>query len=995
MTNYELYIGGRLVDLSEDEKSILFTRQRSEYTNPTIVKNSFTKTVKIPGTKNNNQIFNDLWKLDRIQWDDAYNPSRREPFILLNCGSLVEKGYVKLNDITWDKNFYNYNITLYGELGNILYNLTYKVDPDTYEQTEMTLGDLPLCSEVSGGFDGFSINKEIIVGAWNRLSNPTSTPSVYDTINFCVSYDGVPSANLFDPKKILVSVGSLDQTTRLGNRNCSVQWKNYVPATTRREYVYDEHGQQTTDYVDVTVDAYEEIKKFQVGQFPALYSSEDGSYGTINTAAGSNGFLTTGDHYGLLEMKGDRTTLETRDFRSYLMRPVFKLSKIFDSINVYMQNELGYTLDLSDPFFSTSEYTSTWVTMSMLYELNPDVESGTYFSKKDLFKTTSNPANYLISFCKIYGIYLDVDYVNNKLILTRLPNFFINKTNDLSLNLGNNVKINPLSFDKASYIFKFADGNGEFEKKYKDDYSVTYGSKVVNTGYRFDSSSKEYIEKNVFKEAIDVLEQSIYFKYPYAISGTNVIPWPGMLNDDAELPTYKLFRIADEYGNVSSEDTTDDEMKLVRLLRVGSANVTLENRGYQYADDIYWTGLRKGVWNDGFPKLQLHGADNKSGDFKDVLIHFNGMVQTKYANSLNEAVNASDYSSHKPEVGKMMFHRQSKTGYEYVHYLISDDNQICKSVVGSNCYYDNPSPYDTSYIYVRDKIPSFTRASFNFDVDTDKFPVVYMQNTIEYNILADNASFTARTNYFKTNVAVGDTSIRKGCYMDVTGKIKNNHRYFLIAQVSTETGSTIYDSGNNHYMCPDLVGSTQIAREDYVGNPGFNNARTVSAIVDSGNSGSSITKFFPMTTYKVGVSWNTYMMCVYDMTELGIDYMDNIDDVKAYLGIDPNRAGYLYNMDDILDFSLSRELFVPYSTYTPGIGIYNKYWRRYIADLYDINTRTLEGYAYIENIDDVFRQFYYYDNSLWCLSKVTDWNPENKYCKANFVKINNKLNYLS
>ena len=98
----ELYINNTLVDIdqgSNDSFSILLQKTRTDYTNPTILKNSFTKTVSLPGTDSNNKLFNQIWKLDRTQWKGAFNPSYRSPFLLLENGSLVECGYVKLDSV--------------------------------------------------------------------------------------------------------------------------------------------------------------------------------------------------------------------------------------------------------------------------------------------------------------------------------------------------------------------------------------------------------------------------------------------------------------------------------------------------------------------------------------------------------------------------------------------------------------------------------------------------------------------------------------------------------------------------------------------------------------------------------------------------------------------------------------------------------------------------------------------------------------------------------
>ena len=66
--NIKLYINGIEADLTEDI-SLPITYVQEDLTNPTIVKNSFSKTVTLPGTKTNNSIFGQFYKLDRFSED--------------------------------------------------------------------------------------------------------------------------------------------------------------------------------------------------------------------------------------------------------------------------------------------------------------------------------------------------------------------------------------------------------------------------------------------------------------------------------------------------------------------------------------------------------------------------------------------------------------------------------------------------------------------------------------------------------------------------------------------------------------------------------------------------------------------------------------------------------------------------------------------------------------------------------------------------------------
>ena len=62
----ELYINGQLCDLTDDPQ-IQFTYQSTDYSEPTAVKNSFTKTINLPSTERNDIIFSHIKDMRRTQ----------------------------------------------------------------------------------------------------------------------------------------------------------------------------------------------------------------------------------------------------------------------------------------------------------------------------------------------------------------------------------------------------------------------------------------------------------------------------------------------------------------------------------------------------------------------------------------------------------------------------------------------------------------------------------------------------------------------------------------------------------------------------------------------------------------------------------------------------------------------------------------------------------------------------------------------------------------
>lgn len=197
LQDIRLYIDKKLVDFS-NEISLPFTYQLEDLSNPTVIKNSFTKTITIQGTKNNNAIFGEIYNFDREQLYSEnlltgayFNPSKRTPFELYRNGEIIESGYMQLNDISIKKKEINYNITLYGGLGDFFYSLSY-----TEENEPLQLKDLIYEEELT-----FNIDKNIIRKCWENIGKETG--DLTDVITFIPSYNGVYED--FDNDKVLIN----------------------------------------------------------------------------------------------------------------------------------------------------------------------------------------------------------------------------------------------------------------------------------------------------------------------------------------------------------------------------------------------------------------------------------------------------------------------------------------------------------------------------------------------------------------------------------------------------------------------------------------------------------------------------------------------------------------------------------------------------------------------------------------------------------------------
>ena len=933
----ELYIGNMKADLTGQE-SILTQKTRTDYTNPTIVKNSFTKTVSLPGTKANSFIFNFLWKLDRVQTVEDFNPSRRVPFTLTENGNLIESGYIKLDKINKTYDTVSYDCTLFGELGNILYELSYKFDEETGDVTPLTLGDLDynMKHTPSGNID-FEISLRLVRDGWDHLDKTDEDDSGYNTLNFAICRHGIPKADNFDPKKMMTSILGSDYTTR----KAAVNWDG-------------------TDY--------------DREAFPTSKEVDGISYSYIDTMLSR---MDQSEQLALMEMDKGISCIEARDFRSYLQRPILRLKAVFEAIGRYLNKHLGWTLDITDDFFTREEFLNSWITLSMLYEINPKVETGTLFTQKELLSNTSSPASYLVSYCKSYGIYIDPDIQAKTLRLIRLPHFFTGEEENLIVDQGQQMEITPLSFDKSAYTFDFAEGEGQFLKKYKDTYGVAYGTKRVNTGYRFDASVAPYITNNIFKTAADTIEQSAYFHYNYdgGAGNTNVAnEYPIAVAALTKAPKYSLFRVDSKHHPVFNEDGTVDryEAEMTKNTTTGTPD---DIWGYMYATNK-WSGLQKGIYQDTLARLQFHDEKGEAKDGKNVLIRYNGKVRVHagWCKSYDSTPETT-----KSENTKFIDYTDTD-GRGIVKYLISDDSYMVKSVLGTNCYYDIPSPAETPYNLFAsrlDELPTFNRVK----IDYGSFfynPAERHDNWIGANITRIGSATTDYSGQEYVTVNYPDSS--SYVYWSFAN-FTRNHKYLIVSKMICS--SSYYDLGFRNY-------ETLYSRATAVTTGGYKGWK-ISAAVVSSTTESNYLRPRQSGNNTMNIAWYT----VIDLTNLGLTNLTAEEGIKFFKFDQYNNYGTPYFVTSTLDFGVSREIGIPATIILPNSDIYNRYWNRYIADVYSIDTRIIKGKVYLPNIQDSFRKFYYYDNATWILSSIQDWNNETKLCTGTFTKVNDKQNYLN
>ena len=312
--NISLYLNGQLAELGENP-DIQFNYAVTDHTNPTVIKNSYSKTVSLPGTPTNERIFSQLSKLDRTQHfgrTDYWNPSQRVSFSILNNGTLVEEGYAKIDNIIKTGNRTTYQLTLYGGLSQFFFNLSYASDG-----SKLKLSDLSYL----GGTDdelNFRINRQSVSDAWDRLSTGNGDAK-WDVVNFAVTYEGLPDD--FDSDRVLINTNSLD---------CEL----------RQAYGNQVHDGKLADEIE----------------------SDDTIYRIKGGYADGN-------------LMKECTSFEVRDLRSYLQRPVFNIRKMVEACCNPVNNG-GYRVDLDSHFFNDENpyWNKAWATLPRMGDFDKEME---------------------------------------------------------------------------------------------------------------------------------------------------------------------------------------------------------------------------------------------------------------------------------------------------------------------------------------------------------------------------------------------------------------------------------------------------------------------------------------------------------------------------------------------------------------------------------------------------------------------------------------------
>lgn len=349
----ELYIENKKIEL-EDELEIDISYETIDPNKLASIKNSFSKTVKVPGTPNNNITFGHIFRNDKYipvnipgqPIDSFYDPHRKVTWIINKNGAIVQRGYCTLDSVDIDDNRkITYNLTLYGGLGEFFYSLSYNEDGSAKTLKDIYYNWRPKTTLAIYG-DAMSVGEEmtstllhcsssIIAQSYHNL-NPyytyEGTTDIDKDIVFVPCYTGL--YNDFDSKHMLVSTFNQHYVSAPLAPEAKANLLASFPDRV------DENGDITTS--DLTPSS------------TTIYSTLDAQYSSSGAY-----------RYGLATFSRDLDPTEAGDLRVNELPVAIRLSKLLWAIT-RPDNCGGYEVEWSKSIANSLPFLYGWVLLGKL-----------------------------------------------------------------------------------------------------------------------------------------------------------------------------------------------------------------------------------------------------------------------------------------------------------------------------------------------------------------------------------------------------------------------------------------------------------------------------------------------------------------------------------------------------------------------------------------------------------------------------------------------------
>jgi len=239
--------------------------------------------------------------------------------------------------------------------------------------------------------------------------------------------------------------------------------------------------------------------------------------------------------------------------------------------------------------------------------------SGREVTKERLLSTDYSPADWLMAYCKMFGLYIwkepgeNIVHIDSRKTFYRRDNI-INLQD--AIDYSKDLKITPVAVDSGFYSMNYETEESGAYKDYKTKYGKDYGIKIIDTGYEFDANTKELIDIPI-KGGIQVRGNSQYYFKPIVSGSTltqpfsfNGVSYPlyrnGTFNNDdvktqnvqqQDIPLFcepidSAYTYYDAFDKPQFCDTKNEPVDGANVFLFDLNNEDVSGLGYYLTDDL-------------------------------------------------------------------------------------------------------------------------------------------------------------------------------------------------------------------------------------------------------------------------------------------------------------------------------------------------------------------------------------------------------------------------
>jgi hypothetical protein len=462
-------------------------------------KSDFSKTITLPGTHNNNDIFSNIFNLARTtentntyNFAPDFNPNLKADAILYKNGIAMIQGYLQLTNVSiTDEQEIEYEVIIIGRTANLFQDLGEKklneLDLSAYDHTwNFTNIQASWTPSATRGYyyglidKGFSNDQK---GFYTLDQKPQIfAGTIIDAIFKDAGYRYASlflTSGIFNKLVVPTTQDKLLLTTQ-----------QVTDRTFKGDRITDSSFASITNIVTDLPFNNIGIQSIPAGYDPTTYKFTVQTNNRYQFALNINmrlhqlgSSLLLVNNFKIYRTRGVTTTLIAQFFPTYYAGTSdFTINELFSMPNsIWCEAGDVITTEMETQGYSGWEY--SLLTDSAFFSIpDPNITIGETMKLANCLPSDIKQADFLASIIKMFNLYVSVDELDaKKLKIETRDVYFTSDTVDLTnkIDVSRGVEVKPLGASKyKEYTFAMAEDKDELNVIHQSQYAYPYGTKV-------------------------------------------------------------------------------------------------------------------------------------------------------------------------------------------------------------------------------------------------------------------------------------------------------------------------------------------------------------------------------------------------------------------------------------------------------------------------------------------------------------------------------------